>query len=413
MSTSTECDIRIGNCTNTNANDSVAVAVRTTQTVAKFNPKAMGKKERNTLQDMSDEDTDEEKTVIGKKSDPNERSDKDDYNGAQNENEKEGNEDVLYLTSDESEEEAKVTKQNELKRNRIAMHMFEKKHMLTVSELKMKKGFYDVPFLCDKDEAEIKSEYNLNCERCMICVAPFEEGDEVAVNHGCGKPHCLHIACYYQYISIPSLLDKEDLDGPNLLMKLKGCPICTDKYSPIWSEWKFSTIVKSNWKTGKRLPHKHARVYGVHQYDDGQIKFTHFITDIELFNAINAYINNITFYQRAASTGGTRGQFYTYHRYETFMTSTFTCCNCRKEMFMWKSVYLRECKSNCKYRICRDCFIKCVLAENKYNECLRMRGILLCPFCKRSGQAHFMLTKEPCSHKFKKCLLEDMTAILK
>jgi hypothetical protein len=313
----------------------------------------------------------------------------------------EATEKMKHQSTDELKEESKTAKQNGLQSDRIAMQMYAKKYMLTVSELTMKKGFYNVPLLCNKDKADIELEYDINTERCIICVAPFHEGDNVAVNHGCGKPHCLHIACFYQYISTPSLRDKKDIVYPNLLMKLKGCPICDATYSPKWSQWKFSTIVTSNWKMGKKLPHNDKCIYGVHIYDDGEIKFSHFITDIELFNAIYAFINTVTVHQRAGSTGGTRTLSYTYHRYEIFNTTTFTCHECKAELYMWKSVYLQECKNQCEYRICRNCFIECVLSKNKYNECFKMRGILPCPLCRQSGQAHFELTREPCSHQYK------------
>ena len=349
------------------------------------------------MEESSEEDT-VENTITGNKTDPNERIEN------EKENDTEDSENFQDVTSDESEDELKFADLKDIKTMHMAKKHFERNHMLTVTELKMRKGFYDVVHVCDPDETSIQAEYQGNSERCMICLGQLEQGDEVAVNHACQKPHCLHIECYHQYIENRPIGDRVCAAGPNLLMKLKGCPICLDNYSPVWYEWKYCSIVPRNWKKGKKLPNKDVRVYGIHHYDDGNIKFSHFITDYQLFDSIENYIYDLMM-NRHVATNPITNEFNAYNSYEMFMKGTFTCYECKKQMYMWKAVYLGECESGCEYRICRDCFIKCVLTKNQKKKSYRMRGILPCPLCKMCGKARFMLTREPCSHEYRQVLV--------
>jgi hypothetical protein len=359
-------------------------------------------KKKTKMEDTSEEDSNDDITLVAVKSDPNERIDN------ANEYETDEVEDVQDITSEESLEEQifAVRNENDIKTFRKAMKLFERKHMLTVSELKMRKGFYDVPYICESDESVIQSNHQNNSECCLICMKQFSEGDEVAVNPACDKPHCLHIDCYFQFIRRIAIRDRSCAAGPNLLMKLKGCPKCPDRYCPVWCEWKYSYIVTRSWKNGDKLPNKDVKVYGIHHYDDGNIKFSHYITNYKLFISIRHYICALMRNQYVGTPYDLQKKFYEYNGYILFMKGTFTCKECKTQMYMWKAVYLRECNDICKYRICRDCFIRYVLIKNHDDISQRMDGILPCPLlCKKSSKAQFMLTNEPCSHKHRQMLL--------
>jgi hypothetical protein len=396
---STERDVAIGNATNRNRNDNVKVAVctmqkRTIQT-NKHNTCKTSSSQMvpNVPDDSSEEETDVEPPVIGYKTDPNGRID------SENEDD---TEDSDYETSDESEEEEENADISEIQLMEMAKKRFERKYMLSVTELKMRKGFYDVPSVSHRGHTIIEAEeYEENTEQCMICMEEFEEGDEVAVNKACDKPHCLHINCYFNYIKNIAVRDtRACAAGPNLLMKIKGCLICTDKYSPYWYEWEYCSTPTKNWKKGRKLPNNDVQVYGIHHYDDGNIKFSHFITDYDLFIEIQNYMY-FMMTNRRLKKSLLGNHFYGYNKYEMYMTRQLTCHECNLKMCFWKAVYLRECNKRCKYRICRDCFIKCIVAKHYNKNSYRKSGILPCPDCKTSSKAQFMLTKEPCSHEYR------------
>jgi hypothetical protein len=320
-------------------------------------------------------------------------------------------------SSDMSDQED--TEVNDMKRIRTEMRVFEKEHMLTVSEFKLQAGLFDVAYVLDNTTIEDTSLIDQTFDMCMICHETFNEGDPVAVNDKCGQPHCLHIECIFPYLCGKQSSIKPMEKGPNLLMQIKGCAMCSpDQCSGTWHEWTYSTTVDPKWKDGTKLPHPDIDVVGVHQYfkkihdtetkmDTDKLKFAHFITNDTLFYSIQMHLGYKENIPKKFKHGTNFEDIY--KNYESFFIETFTCQRCKKDVYKWKEVYFnhfgRSCERICSYRICRDCFIMRITQTSPMDTQERLRGILFCPVCREKGRCHFSLTKQGCSAENKSFLL--------
>jgi hypothetical protein len=229
---------------------------------------------------------------------------------------------------------------------------------------------------------------------CFCCIEKFNEGELVAVHSSCGKPHCVHIECFFEYFcgehTRPSI-EK----GTDTLNLIPMCPTCQNRNGN-WKTWNYSKRNISNWKTGELLAGINKDVVGIHQHKSDGHTFAHFITSINLFYSIKRELNIRTFRMEKPCTILLRETRRIFEQYKVATKETFICFKCNTEVVNWKQCYLNRCNEDCGYRICRDCFIDRVTTEYDYDTEYKTKGILQCTKCHRYGRGYFTSTGSFC-----------------
>ena len=266
-------------------------------------------------------------------------------------------------------------------------------------------GYFDVSYYLTNDDGSVVSK-NLattNDDDCVFCCGTLKENDEVAVYDGCDRPHCLHVKCFYEYISDKVGQPHEDDDDVNKLVKMKNCSICRESRVGTWREWKYSKIVTLKWKKGKELPDDKIKVLGIHQYKNKNVRFANFITCKILLFAMKKNINNETDVKAYRPRHMDNGPItIRYTKYVRATTMPFTCHFCKLRFMKWKECRLRGCNNRCTHRFCRDCFITHITSEFHTNVDQHIDGYMTCPLCKKYSRAVFTQTDTYCSSGTKK-----------
>lgn len=287
------------------------------------------------------------------------------------------------------------------RRERSQYQIFEKTYMSSVVCFKQQHyGYYDIPCkLSNIDESESDNEtkmkrehllkHNADVDSCYVCFEPFINGENVAVHSGCNVLHALHLPCFEKWCCTSHETPTEDT-GPDTLNIFKGCYCNNGKGK--WIQWTYNSNT-TNWKNeinnGLLLP-DNKEILGIHEHKKGNYHFLNFIVCAKVLYSIKHSIINTKFTMDRPTDLEESGMKPLFIKYMDANKRKFKCEYCEFRVPLIRKCRLDNCKKNCRFSFCRECFIKMMTSDETITKKNPNKGIMNCIYCDQEGQAVFV-----------------------
>jgi hypothetical protein len=194
--------------------------------------------------------------------------------------------------------------------------------------------------------------------------------------------------------------------GHNLQELPQSCPSCRSVGKFYISKL---NVEEDKWDKWKLHPDG-IDVCGIHKYfwkDETYSRdYIHNITSPALMYAIHHHFGSVfgTTIRRPANVPDNLVAENIWRKYIEMNNHSFECRHCERQVWNIDKIRLIGCKKDCKYLICRDCFLLRITDDPVIPTKPRSRGFLHCPDCNLVAQAHYYYGKKMVANAKKKIL---------